>query len=289
MKIKNTIHYFATIATLFLKTYAQPDPNFHIYLAFGQSNMEGQGSVSNTSKEYKTANSRFLHLQSADCKGHSKGNWKVAVPPLAHVDAGYGLVDAFGRKLIRKLPEEIKVGATVVAVSGCNIHAFDKTNYDYYVNEITKENYFQKRMGYYGRYPYGRLIEMGKEAKKVGVIKGILLHQGENNSGEKEWPNYVKNIYENILKDLNLNGDEVPLLVGEVIHSEMGGSAGKHNEIINKIPKYIPNSYVISSKGLSPRRCYESNKEKDCVHFSDEGYIILGERYADKMLEILSK
>ena len=23
--------------------YAAPDPNFHIYLAFGQSNMEGQG------------------------------------------------------------------------------------------------------------------------------------------------------------------------------------------------------------------------------------------------------
>ena len=30
---------------LLILTLSAPDPNFHIYLAFGQSNMEGQGTI----------------------------------------------------------------------------------------------------------------------------------------------------------------------------------------------------------------------------------------------------
>lgn len=36
--------------------YAAPDPNFHIYLAFGQSNMEGQGDIG---QQDKTVDERF--------------------------------------------------------------------------------------------------------------------------------------------------------------------------------------------------------------------------------------
>jgi hypothetical protein len=45
---------------------------------------------------------------------------------------------------------------------------------------------------------------MAKLAQKDGVIKGILLHQGESNTNDREWPNKVKGVYENLLKDLNL-------------------------------------------------------------------------------------
>ena len=38
----------------------------------------------------------------------------------------------------------------------------------------------------YGGNPYARLVEMGKLAQQSGVIKGILLHQGESNTGDKK-------------------------------------------------------------------------------------------------------
>ena len=47
------------------------------------------------------------------------------------------------------------------------------------------------------------------------MIKGILLHQGESNPNDKEWPNKVKGIYDNLIKDLNLKAEEVPFLAGE--------------------------------------------------------------------------
>jgi len=56
----------------------------------------------------------------------------------------------------------------------------------------------------YGGNPYGRLIEIAKLAQKDGVIKGILLHQGESNAGDNAWPLKVKGIYDNLIKDLNL-------------------------------------------------------------------------------------
>jgi hypothetical protein len=38
----------------------------------------------------------------------------------------------------------------------------------------------------YGGNPYQYLVDMAKLAQKDGVIKGILLHQGESNAGDKD-------------------------------------------------------------------------------------------------------
>ena len=46
------------------------------------------------------------------------------------------------------------------------------------------------------------------------------MHQGESNTGDKEWPEKSKGVYENLLSDLNLKAEEVPLLVGEVVHAD---------------------------------------------------------------------
>ena len=78
---------------------------------------------------------------------------------------------------------------------------------------------------YGGNLPYQRLVEMGKLAQKEGVIKGILLHQGESNTNDKEWPNKVKGVYENLLKDLNLKAEDVPLVAGEVVGADQKARA----------------------------------------------------------------
>src|SRR5690606_40837732 len=78
---------------------------------------------------------------------------------------------------------------------------------------------------------YGRLMEMARLAQKDGVIKGILLHQGESNTGDTEWPQKVKDVYNNMLNDLDLEASAVPLLAGELVSAEQGGKCASMNPI----------------------------------------------------------
>jgi hypothetical protein len=127
--------------------------------------------------------------------------------------------------------------------------------------------------------PYARLVAMAKLAQKDGVIKGILLHQGESNTGDTLWPAKVKLVYDNLMKDLNLKPKNVPLLAGEMVSAAEGGACASMNAIIATLPQTIPNSYVISSDGCAGR--------PDHLHFTAEGYRMLGKRYAARMLSIL--
>ena len=58
--------------------------------------------------------------------------------------------------------------------------------------------------------PISILLTWRNWLRKTGVIRGILLHQGESNTNDKEWPNKVKGIYDNLIKDLNLKAEKVP-------------------------------------------------------------------------------
>ena len=131
----------------------------------------------------------------------------------------------------------------------------------------------------YNGNPYARLIELAKIAQKDGVIKGILLHQGESNTNDSLWPKKVKGVYDNLLKDLHLKAKKVPLLAGEVVNADQNGACASMNKIIGTLPQTISNSYVISSAGCPQRG--------DRLHFTTEGYRKLGKRYAVKMLSLL--
>ena len=78
--------------------------------------------------------------------------------------------------------------------------------------------------GYDGN-PYQYLVDRAKVAQKDGVIKGILLHQGESNSNDAEWTKKVKGIYDNLIKESKLKPEEVPLLAGEQLPSGVTASA----------------------------------------------------------------
>lgn len=83
------------------------------------------------------------------------------------------------------------------------------------------------------------------------------------------------------MKDLNLKAESTPLLAGEVVHADQGGICSSMNKIIATLPETISNSHVISSSG-----CPDA---EDNLHFTAEGYRLLGKRYAAKMLEITKK
>ena len=258
--------------------YAAPDPNFHIYLAFGQSNMEGQGDIGS---QDKSVDERFQLLWSADAgscnQNASKGKWIKAVPPLAHCQgAKLGPADYFGRTMVEKTDPQIKVGIIVVAVAGCSIDLFDKDGYANYAR--SQQSWMTQRINTYGGNPYGRMIEMAKKAQEEGVIKGIIFHQGETDAGNGQWPSKVKKVYDNIIKDLGLESD-IPFLAGEVLRS--GVSSGANNNIA-KLPQQSKNFYVVSSEGFN-----QALGDGQNVHFTAQEYRDFGKRYAEKMIEVL--
>lgn len=257
-------------------SYSQ-DPNFHIYLSFGQSNMEGNAHIE--AQDTVNVNERFQVLEAVDCPNlnREKGKWYTAVPPLSRCKTGLTPTDYFGRTMVENLPENVKVGVINVAVGGCKIELFDKDKYEEYLT--TAPDWLKNMANEYDGNPYGRLVEMAKLAQKDGVIKGILLHQGESNPNDSLWTKKVKIVYDNLMKDLNLNPEEVPLLAGETVHEDQGGICAGMNKIIATLPETIPNSYVISSKG-----CADA---PDNLHFNAEGYRVLGKRYGLKMLSLM--
>lgn len=254
---------------------AAPDPNFHIYLAFGQSNMEGQANIES---QDKTVDKRFQVLwttNETNC-GKKLGKWSDAVPPLASCSSKLGPADYFGRTMVEKTDSQIRVGIVDVAVAGCSIQLFDSPVSQSYMNQ--QAGWFKQRVEAYGGKPYERLIEMAKKAQEDGVIKGIIFHQGETDAGDGQWPSKVKKVYDNIIKDLGL-GNDVPFLAGEVLRS--GSSKGANNNIA-KLPQQSKNFYVISSEGFN-----QALGDGQNVHFTSQEYRDFGKRYAEKMIEVL--
>lgn len=252
------------------------DPNFHIYLAFGQSNMEG---AARPEPQDTVVDSRFQVLMAVDCPNldREQGKWYPAIPPLCRCRTGLSPTDYFGRTMIENLPQNVRVGVVNVSVAGCKIELFDEANYQAYA--ATAADWMKNMISEYGGNPYARLVEMAKLAQKDGVIKGILLHQGESNTGDTLWPQKVKVVYDNLLKDLNLKAEDVPLLAGEVVHADQDGRCASMNEIIGTLPQTIPTAHVISSAGCPDGR--------DNLHFNAEGYRMLGRRYAVTMLSLM--
>lgn len=264
------------IASIFLLSFpvseikAQVDSTFQIYLCFGQSNMEGDAPPESVDKKY--VDPRFLVLATdATNQERTMGQWYPAYPPIV----GLGKlcpIDYFGRTMVAALPDGYKIGVVPVASGGVDLRAFFPQNGEDYI--LYKE---APKVAKYDCKLYKRLVDMAKIAQKKGVIKGILLHQGESNCGENKWPGWVKTIYDSLISDLGLNAAEVPLLVGELVGEAEGGGCWEHNVQIAKVPTVIPTAHVISSAGC-PGSYY---------HFTALGYRILGKRYAIKMLELL--
>lgn len=253
------------------------DPNRYIFLCFGQSNMEGFPGIEAQDKE--PVDERFEMLAAVDFpkQDRKKGSWYPAVPPLSRPMAGLGPADFFGRTLVAGLPATIKVGVVNVSIGGCRIELFQKDSFQAYAD--TAPQWMKGTIAAYSGNPYQHLVEMARLAQQDGVIKGILLHQGESNTNDKEWPAKVKGIYENLLKDLDLKAEAVPLLAGELVSTEEKGACASMNQIIADLPKTIPTAHIVSSQGCKAR--------PDRLHFTPEGYRELGRRYGKVMLSLL--
>ena len=222
------------------------DANLPLYLLIGQSNMAGRGKIA---LEDKVAVPRVLML--------NKGNeWVSAVDPI-HFDktiAGVSLGRTFGIEMA-KSNKDVKIGLIPCAVGGTPIRRWQQHGDLYKV-----------------------ALKRAKLAEKDGVIKGILWHQGEGDSGKEE----TAKIYEAQLHAMvtawrkDLAGENIPVVVGELGQFfKRAKFKGTVDAALKALPSKVRHAAWVSAEGLEHKG--------DVVHFNAAGYRELGKRYAAKM------
>jgi len=241
------------------------DPNFHLFLLIGQSNMAGTPTPEAVDQ---APNPSIRVLGYEDCGApHDRAydEWSVAVPPLHGCEAGLGPGDYFARTVARSFPEA-KIGLIPCAIPGVDIDFFRKG----VVSSRRREFKIPPDNHWSGAYEW--VVSRAKRAQEVGVIRGILFHQGESDVGRADWPGKVAEMVRDLRTDLDLG--LVPFLAGELMYSR--GCSG-HNPLVARLPELIEKAYVISAAGLAPQ---------DDYHFNLAGQRTLGTRYAEKFLAV---
>ena len=266
-------------------TNAAPNPNFHIYIAYGQSNMAGNGEIV-PAEDQATDPKNFLMIASHNANARQRsgsttqsietGKWYPAIPPMFHPTENLSPADYFGRAMVDSLPG-VTVGIIPVAIGAVAIKAFDKDQYKAYFSSA--ESYIQNWARDYDSNPYQRIVDLGKKAKEVGVIKGFIFHQGESDDTGGEWQNTVYKTYKDIVDALELDENEVAFVAGELLQ-EGNNCCGSKNGGIAQLKNKFKKFGLASSKGLQ-------GNGKDPYHFGRAGVIELGKRYCSEMLKLI--
>lgn len=224
--------------------------NFHLYLLVGQSNMAGRGKITETDK---VPHPRVLMLS-------KEKEWVPAVDPL-HFDkpvAGVGLGRSFARELAKE-DDTVTIGLIPCAVGGSPILSWEPGGF----HASTKTH------------PWDDMLPRAEAALEVGVLKGILWHQGESDSKETLAPEYEKRLHALIVRFRSeLNAPDVPFIaggMGEWKKKPWDQWRRMVDGVHRRLPEKIPNTGFVDVAGL---------KDKDGVHFDRESYIELGRRYA---------
>ncbi len=252
------------------------DPNFYIFLCFGQSNMEGNARPE--AVDLASPGPRFQLMPAVDFPAangrpeRKMGEWCEASAPLCRANTGLTPADWFGRTLVASLPENIKIGVIHVAIGGIDIKGFLPDSISDYVNKKAP-GWMKGMLAAYNNNPYERLVTLAKKAQKDGVIKGILMHQGETNTGDPKWAGMVKQVYDNLCGDLQLKPEEVNLYVGNIVQADGKGVCIGCKKQIDELPQTIHTCQVISSDGCT--------NGPDRLHFDAAGYRELGCRYGE--------
>ncbi|SEO17619.1 protein of unknown function [bacterium A37T11] len=234
-----------------------------LFLLIGQSNMAGRGALDTTAQPVNTHIFKF-----------SKENkWVPATDPL-HFDkpgAGVGPGLAFAQEISKEDPDD-EIGLIPCAVGGTSISKWQKEAYD----TVTKTH------------PYEDAIQRVRLALKDGTLKGILWHQGEGDSGKDRYLQYearFDSLYNNLKKDLGLNIDTIPFIVGELgpfyISKQPRNQGQEIDSVLHSIANKRPNMACVSAAGLQHRG--------DTLHFNTASARELGRRYAQAYERLRAK
>ena len=254
-----------------LSAWAQ---SYDVYLCVGQSNMAGRGIL--LPEDAVSPEGVFL----LDDRGNvvpAVGNANIysTIRKRASMQ-GYNLAIPFAARMYAR------TGRPVLLV----VNARGGTRMDQWMKSAPRDTFARR----YGDDPerygepipsfYGEAVRRCREGTRYGTLKGILWHQGESDSSPERRDVYIEKLsafVADLRSDLGV-GPEVPFLAGEVFYFNKNAAI---NPTLNQISRYIPNAVCV------PANDCPSNP--DSLHFSHEGLTLLGERYADSLLEISGK
>ena len=291
-ELKKILAYAGVVAGLSVFAVganAAPNPNFHIYIAYGQSNMAGNGDIV-PSEDQANPPKNFIMLASHNANASQRsgktnqsiktGEWYPAIPPMFHPFENLSPADYFGRAMADSLPG-VTVGIIPVAIGAVSIRAFDKDQYEAYFRGDGKDIMNWGWPKDYDNNPPGRILELAKKAKEVGVIKGFIFHQGESDGTDANWRKTVYKTYKDVIDALGLDENEVPFVAGELLQEGQNCCSSKNGGIA-QLKQNFKKFGLASSKGLQ-------GNGKDPYHFGRAGVIELGKRYCSEMLKLIDK
>ncbi len=268
------------------QTDSNPSPNFKVFLCFGQSNMSGGNNDAPDSISRVThPNIRVLAFQNCTASdttpARTYNEWYQACEPMHCGDGmnNMGPSYAFGTAIADSFPNDT-IGLVPCGLWACDIEKFMKNHTVPTACGPTLANGPSTSAN-----AYSWMLAKCQLAQRRGIFTGIILHQGESNSGQANWPFKVDTIYKELKADLGLTQD-VPLVAGELLQVAGGGQTpccASMNVYIDSIPHILPLGYVASSAGLKP------GGSEPQYHFDDSSYHVLGQRYATQMMLGLAK
>ena len=228
-----------------------------LYLLIGQSNMAGRGDVEQQDRQ---PHPRVLTL-------NKENQWVPAVDPI-HFDkavAGVGPGRTFGLMMAEHNPAAT-IGLIPCAVGGTSIRKWQPGGWD----EKTKTH------------PYDDMLKRLRIARKSGLLKGILWHQGESDGAMG-----TKGTYETALTTVidrlrtECADPNVPFVIGQLGQfAERPWSEGrsKVDQAQKETAKHVSQTGFVSSEGLTDRG--------DRTHFDAKSARLLGKQFAQKMIEL---
>lgn len=129
---------------------------------------------------------------------------------------------------------------------------------------------------------YNEAVKHVRLAMEYGTLRGILWHQGEEDTKDAaNIPIYLDSIRVMIqsLRD-DLGAPDLPFVAGELYRKE----AARYNDFNRMMragfPGLLPKTDLVLSEGATAL--------SDNVHFDTEGQRLMGERYAEKMFNLLN-
>ncbi len=273
MNINDTKSHYQPLLTLVLflctiflssdltaKSSPDPETKLDLYLLIGQSNMAGRGEVAEQDQEVVP---RVWTLD-------QEHQWVPAQDPI-HFDkngAGVGPGRTFGIKMAEQVPD-VEIGLIPCAVGGTSLYKWRPGAEDSKTNSR----------------PYDDMLKRLHIAMEHGTVKGILWHQGEADSYMGSKGKYGENLLALIERvRAECGSADVPFVIGQLGQFE-GKKWSEGRTAVDADQRQLaqeqPLVGFVSSEGLEDKG--------DGTHFGAEAARTLGERFAEKMIELQKK
>lgn len=238
---------------------------YDIFLLIGQSNMAGRGYMIDGDEDVIDDNVFILNDNGEVVPARNPLNQYSTIRKemsMQRICPGFGFAKKISKKVCKKYDRKILL--VVNARGGTTLNQWAKGE--------TGEGYYEEA------------VRRTRQAMQYGELKAILWHQGCGDARKHNvYMDKLSAFVASLRADLNA---DVPFIAGEL--GQWRPNVADFNAMIHTISENIPDSDWVSTKGCQPIVTKKSNGKPDLKdpHFDRRSQIILGKRYADKVLKM---